>query len=193
MREETFHHCDNCGGILRPDDSICGACHHVVAALEDTGISADIYGVGQLRAHAEALLAHVRLEFGTISPADASNAKGKVRTRIRELVDTDPALKNHDDRDLVLLAILDELFEVGPLGPLLRDASVQKIYCTGTSPIVADRNGQLRKTALAFKSDEKLQQSITALLPNPSLKLSVRVPPEVKRPTLLVAKGDASD
>jgi hypothetical protein len=194
MREQPSNHCDNCGGILSPSDLICSACHHVVAPLEDTGLSVDIYGVGQLRAHADALVAHVRLEFrGDIKPSEVSDPRGPVRTRIRELVDTDPALRDHDDRDLVLLAVLDELFGVGPLGPLLRDASVQKIYCTSTTPIIAERNGQLRKTALAFKSDEQLQQSITALLPNQSLRVSVRTPPEVKRPTLMVTKGDASN
>ena len=76
----------------------------------------------------------------------------------RELVDLDPALsaESGDVRDEVVQAVVDDLFFLGPIEPLLADASVTEIMVNGPDDVRIERDGTIRQTDVRFRDDEHI-------------------------------------
>src|SRR6202789_4055029 len=57
------------------------------------------------------------------------------------------------ERDRLAQEVLDEVFGLGPLEPLLQDASVNDILVNTYNSVYVERHGVLEKTAVIFKAD----------------------------------------
>lgn len=80
-----------------------------------------------------------------------------VRTHIRELVNTDPAPLTVMEKGILLQKVLDEIFGFGPLGPLLRDPSVQDIYVFAHDKVHVERtNKGIESTDVSFKDEDHI-------------------------------------
>jgi pilus assembly protein CpaF len=60
--------------------------------------------------------------------------------------------------------LLDEVFGLGPLEPLLRDPLVSDILVNSASVVFAERRGLLEKTDVVFRSDRHLMQVIDRIV-----------------------------
>ena len=60
---------------------------------------------------------------------------------------------NQQEQQALAIEIVDDMIGLGPLEPLLRDASVSDILVNGPSMIYVERHGKLELTALRFRND----------------------------------------
>src|SRR6267154_2629696 len=68
------------------------------------------------------------------------------------------------ERDRLAQEVLDEVFGLGPLEPLLQDASVNDILVNTCSSVYVERRGVLEKTTVAFKDDRHLMHVIDKIV-----------------------------
>jgi len=64
------------------------------------------------------------------------------------------------ERDRLAQEVLDEVFGLGPLEPLLNDSTVSDILVNTYSSVYVERRGQLEKTAVTFKDNRHLMHII---------------------------------
>ena len=68
------------------------------------------------------------------------------------------------DRDLLAKEILDEVFGLGPLEPLLHDPTVNDILVNGFDMVYVERRGVLEKTDIVFKDNAHLMHIIDKIV-----------------------------
>src|SRR6266498_4858691 len=68
------------------------------------------------------------------------------------------------ERDRLVSEVHNELFGLGPLEPLLGDATISDILVNSFSNIYIERRGKLEKTAISFKDDEHLMRVIERIV-----------------------------
>jgi pilus assembly protein CpaF len=68
------------------------------------------------------------------------------------------------ERDRLAQEVLDEVFGLGPLEPLLQDASVNDILVNTCSAVYVERHGVLEKTTVIFKDDRHLMHVIDKIV-----------------------------
>ena len=70
-----------------------------------------------------------------------------------------------EDRRAELVArIAERAFGLGPLEPLLSDASVDEIMVSGTAPVWVERGGRLEATGVRFEREADLRDAIERIL-----------------------------
>lgn len=57
------------------------------------------------------------------------------------------------EQQRLLNDVLDEVFELGPISPLLRDPSVSEVMVNGPLDVYVERNGRLERTDVQFRDD----------------------------------------
>jgi len=68
------------------------------------------------------------------------------------------------ERDRLAQEVLDEVFGLGPLEPLLKDSTVNDILVNTASAVYVERRGVLEKTTVVFKDDVHLMQIIDKIV-----------------------------
>mgnify|MGYP001231013695 CR=1 FL=1 len=66
-------------------------------------------------------------------------------------VETPPVLRN--DRNKIILEVVDEVLGFGPIDPLLKDDAVSEIMVNGPEQVYAERKGKLELTDVRFRDD----------------------------------------
>jgi pilus assembly protein CpaF len=82
----------------------------------------------------------------------------RLRYEVRNLADqltrsTPRELLTDADRQRMVEEVLDEVFGLGPLEPLMRDPTVNDILVNGPSTVYVERNGKLELTNIIFADD----------------------------------------
>jgi pilus assembly protein CpaF len=68
------------------------------------------------------------------------------------------------ERDRLAREVLDEVFGLGPLEPLLQDASVNDILVNTCNSVYVERRGVLEKTPVVFQNNQHLMQIIDRIV-----------------------------
>lgn len=71
---------------------------------------------------------------------------------------------NYKERETIIDEIIDEVIGLGPLEPLLRDATISDILVNSYKRIFVERFGKLEKTDARFKDDEHLMKIIDKIV-----------------------------
>jgi pilus assembly protein CpaF len=79
---------------------------------------------------------------------------------VAKLVNEEKTPLSLAEKDRLIEEVLDEVFGLGPLEPLLRDRSISDILVTTPRLIYVERNGKLERTAIEFKDDAHLMRII---------------------------------
>src|SRR4051794_37875434 len=96
--------------------------------------------------------------------AGAGEDGGDLPGRIRALVDREAGVLSEDRRAELVARIAERAFGLGPLEPLLSDASVDEIMVSGTAPVWIERHGRLEATAVRFEREADLRDAIERIL-----------------------------
>lgn len=64
------------------------------------------------------------------------------------------------EKQLLLAEVLNEIFGLGPLEPLLRDPLISDILVNGPKQVYIEKQGRLEKTSVTFKDDSHLMRVI---------------------------------
>jgi pilus assembly protein CpaF len=108
------------------------------------------------------LLSSIDLE--KLSSIDDGKARRAVATLIQEIVGAQKVPLNAAEKDRVESDLLDEVFGLGPLEPLLKDPTVSDILVNNKDVVYVERRGILERTGAKFRDDRHLMQVIDRIV-----------------------------
>ena len=89
-----------------------------------------------------------RLNLETLASAPTARApKSEIRTLVFELISEEGTPLSMTEREVILSDIVDEVFGLGPLEPLLRDPTISDILVNTYKNVYVERHGKLEKHA----------------------------------------------
>jgi pilus assembly protein CpaF len=92
------------------------------------------------------------------------SSQQQLLTVIHQLIGEQNIPLSAAERDRLAQEVLDEVFGLGPLEPLLQDASVNDILVNTCSSVYVERHGVLEKTMVVFKDDRHLMHVIDKIV-----------------------------
>jgi pilus assembly protein CpaF len=108
------------------------------------------------------LLGRVNLELVLALPED--RVRGEIRAALTGLLDEENALLNVTEQQQLVDEVLDEVFGLGPLEPLLKDASISDILVTNPKLVYVERRGKLVRTPVEFRDASHLTRIIEKIV-----------------------------
>src|SRR5260370_21842563 len=70
------------------------------------------------------------------------------------------------ERERLIEEVLDEVFGLGPLEPLLKDPSISDIMVNGFDNVYVERNGHVQETSVRFKDHAHVRMIIDRIVSN---------------------------
>src|SRR5580698_182575 len=105
-----------------------------------------------------------RIDLEKLSSVDDVKARRAVATIIQEIVGIQKVPLNAAEKSRVENDLLDEVFGLGPLEPLLRDPGISDILVNSRNVVYVERRGILEKTDAKFRDDQHLMQVIDRIV-----------------------------
>jgi pilus assembly protein CpaF len=105
-----------------------------------------------------------RLDLEKLGRTPSDTARDEVLGLIRTTVNTEAVPLSFAERERLSREILDEIFGLGPLEPLLKDPTVSDILVNRYDRVYVERAGKLEPTGLSFKDDSHLMQIIDRIV-----------------------------
>jgi pilus assembly protein CpaF len=107
-----------------------------------------------------------RLNLSNLDGRSRDEAAAMIKPEIHSLLSVEQEALNYDERDVLIQQILDEIFGLGPLEPLMHDPEVSDIMVNGPKRVYVERRGKLFETDLAFQDTAHLRQVIDRIVSN---------------------------
>jgi pilus assembly protein CpaF len=104
------------------------------------------------------LLDRINLEL--LSSVSSDRVRSEVRAAVSKLVEEEKTPLSIVEKDRIIGEVIDEVFGLGPLEPLLADPSISDILVTTCKLVYVERAGKLYKTPVQFKDDAHLMRII---------------------------------
>ena len=101
-----------------------------------------------------------RINLEALSSMASDRVRTEVRAAVAKLVEEEKTPLSLVEKDRVIEEILDEVFGLGPLEPLLQDPTVSDILVTTPRLVYVERGGKLYRTPVEFKDDAHLLRII---------------------------------
>jgi pilus assembly protein CpaF len=101
-----------------------------------------------------------RINLEALSSLAGERARTEVRVAVSKLVDEERTPLSLAEKERVIEEVLDEVFGLGPLEPLLRDPTISDILVTTPRLVYVERNGKLYRTSVEFKDNTHLLRII---------------------------------
>src|SRR5919197_817945 len=105
-----------------------------------------------------------RLNLEKLGKTAGDSAREEVLIVIRNTVNSEAVPLSFAERERLSREILDEIFGLGPLEPLLKDPTISDILVNRFNRVYIERNGKLEHTGLSFKDDSHLMQIIDRIV-----------------------------
>jgi len=105
-----------------------------------------------------------RLDLEKLGRATGDTARDEVLVLIRNSVNSEVVPLSFAERERLSREILDEIFGLGPLEPLLKDHTISDILVNRFDKVYIERAGKLELTGLTFKDNQHLMQIIERIV-----------------------------
>ncbi len=105
-----------------------------------------------------------RINLEALATIDNARVRAEVRQALVALMQDEPTLLSSIDKQQVIDEVLDEVFGLGPLEPLLEDSSISDILVNGPKQVYVERKGVLELTTVAFRDDPHLMRIIDKIV-----------------------------
>ncbi len=105
-----------------------------------------------------------RLNLEALAQADRSRAESEIRTLVNELVAEEGTPLSLGERDTLFGELIDEVFGLGPLEPLLRDPTINDILVNTCKHVFVERNGVLERVNTTFQDNRHLMRVIDRIV-----------------------------
>jgi len=105
-----------------------------------------------------------RLNLEALATVDRQRAEAEIRTLVFELMAEEATPVSMAEREQILSDILDEVFGLGPLEPLLRDPNINDILVNTFKQVYIERAGVLTKVPTTFQDDRHLLRVIDRIV-----------------------------
>jgi pilus assembly protein CpaF len=139
-----------------------GAVNAVSAAeIKRTGLSFKEYQELKSTVHRD-LISRVDLE--RVANQRDDHTRGQVLSVIQDLVANLKTPLSGRERERLALEVLDEVFGLGPLEPVLQDPAVSDILVNGPRQVYVERGGILEESNIMFKDNAHLMNIIDKIV-----------------------------
>src|SRR5437868_6197230 len=105
-----------------------------------------------------------RLDLEKLGRTAGDAARDEVLILIRSSVNGEAVPLSFAERERLAREILDEIFGLGPLEPLLKDPTISDILVNRFDRVYVERAGKLEPTGLSFKDNAHLMQIIDRIV-----------------------------
>ncbi len=105
-----------------------------------------------------------KLDLEKLSRVESTQARQVVANLISEIIKSQGVPLSFDEQAKIQADLLDEVFGLGPLEPLLRDPKVSDILVNSKDKVFVERGGKLQLTDTVFRDDRHLLQIIDRIV-----------------------------
>lgn len=125
------------------------------------GLSFNVYQDLKSSVHRDLLN---RLDLEKVATVRDERTRAQALTVIQDLVANLQTPMSGRERERLSLEVLDEVFGLGPLEPLLQDPTINDILVNGPKQVYVERAGILEETKIMFKDDAHLMHIIDKIV-----------------------------
>ncbi|MFN7997662.1 MAG: CpaF family protein [Bryobacteraceae bacterium] len=101
-----------------------------------------------------------RINLEALATLGGERVRGEVRAAVAKLLEEEKTPLSLLEKERVVEEVLDEVFGLGPLEPLLADPTISDILVTTPKLVYIERGGKLFRTPVEFKDDAHLLRII---------------------------------
>jgi pilus assembly protein CpaF len=105
-----------------------------------------------------------KINLDALASIDNQKMRSEVRQALLGLIDGEPTLLISTEKQQICDEVLDEVFGLGPLEPLLKDPTISDILVNTSKHVYVERRGLLELTNVAFRDDQHLLRIIDKIV-----------------------------
>src|SRR6186713_772174 len=105
-----------------------------------------------------------RLNLEALAHVERARAEVEIRTLLSQLLTEESAPLSLGERETLFAEVLDDVFGLGPLEPLLRDPSISDILVNTCSHVFVERAGVLERVSASFQDNAHLLRIIDRIV-----------------------------
>jgi pilus assembly protein CpaF len=105
-----------------------------------------------------------KLDLEKLSRVNSSQARQAVSGIVKEIIADQRVPLNYEEQEKIQADLLDEVFGLGPLEPLLRDPKISDILVNDKDHVFVEKSGLLTRVATSFRDDRHLLQIIDRIV-----------------------------
>ena len=105
-----------------------------------------------------------KLDLEKLSRVNSSQARQAVAGIVKEIISDQRVPLNFDEQEKIQADLLDEVFGLGPLEPLLRDPKISDILVNDKDHVFVEKSGLLQRVDTTFRDDRHLLQIIDRIV-----------------------------
>jgi pilus assembly protein CpaF len=105
-----------------------------------------------------------RLNLANLDKMEREVVVDAIRKVVHDLIGQEKAPLNFEEREELVVQVLDEIFGLGPLEPLMNDPQVSDILVNTWRQVYIERYGKLEMTDIRFQDDRHLLQVIDRIV-----------------------------
>src|SRR4029453_2898710 len=105
-----------------------------------------------------------RLNLEALAHVERAKAEGEIRTLLVQLLAEESTPISLAERETLFAEVLDDVFGLGPLEPLLRDPTISDILVNTYRSVFVERRGILERVTATFQDDAHLLRVIDRIV-----------------------------
>lgn len=105
-----------------------------------------------------------KINLEALASIDNQRVRGEVRQALITLIDSEPTLLSSLEKQQISDEVLDEVFGLGPLEPLLQDPTISDILVNTFKQVYVERRGVLEITNVSFRDNGHLMRIIDKIV-----------------------------
>jgi len=105
-----------------------------------------------------------KINLEALASIDNQRVRSEVRQALISLIDTEPTLLSSLEKQQICDEVLDEVFGLGPLEPLLQDPTISDILVNTYKQVYIERKGLLELTTVSFRDNQHLLRIIDKIV-----------------------------
>ncbi len=105
-----------------------------------------------------------KINLAALDQLPRAQIESEIREIVQELLHERKEALNSQERQALVVEVLDELLGLGPLEPLLEDDTITDILVNGYLTVFVERNGLLEKVSTRFQDEKHLIRIIQKIV-----------------------------
>src|ERR1700684_286889 len=105
-----------------------------------------------------------KINLEALASIDNQRVRSEVRQALISLIDSEPTLLSSLEKQQICDEVLDEVFGLGPLEPLLQDPTISDILVNTYKQVYIERKGLLELTSVSFRDNQHLMRIIDRIV-----------------------------
>src|SRR6202163_5090487 len=105
-----------------------------------------------------------KINLEALATIDHQRVRSEVRQAVISLIDAEPTLLSSLEKQQISDEVLDEVFGLGPLEPLLQDPGISDILVNTFRQVYIEKKGLLELTNVTFRDDQHLLRIIDKIV-----------------------------